>query len=512
MPTVTQNLTVSQVPALLAPPAPVSRSSAITPSSPGTIYGTLPAFVSMQQGGVADQLNWLLNEVANVGVGAGNGHGIVSGLELNAVSGLTGSISEGVGMGYGSIPVDAATFTLPDNTSLVFLWVKVDGSAQPEVTLTPPGGAAVYVGAFTTASGNITAIDTGGVPYIAGAGLFRVSGDRCQPTDTPPANLLVMTKTQSGSWSWDGTSHRPRQPVYQAVLTGDLQLTANDLGLLALDPGTADRAILYAPDPVLGNPMKIANSAAPGGHSLHVKDVSGTRTVATLSPGKVANLGDAMPGPFGQATYPTTVTPIGGYSQVLYDAATDAGSVGSPANNFSKAITIAGDIVAVLMFEFDSGGSASTITGITCAGVAMVQTAAGVVTANNVHMSKWILSSPTIGLDTILATFSASTTCYFLIVSAFGASGNIGQETTSSGASGTNAGLNLDGAPGDLVVDAIWTVSPSATSSTTLRDSSTAGGNFRGASTAPAGVPTAMGYTLGGSAIWNMQGLVIQAA
>ena len=194
MPAVTQNLLISQVPAPLAPPTPVQRATVVAPSIPGTLYGSLNAFYTGEIDNVVLTLNQVENEIANLGIAAGNGQGVFSGLALTAVSGLLGSASVGAAVGYGGIYNGSAQGFVCDDNSNNYIWITPGGSLAVQTgTLASPSVGAVYIGYALTVSGAITVLDTGGVVYLAGGAPYRTSGDRCVPTDTPPDTLFLQS-------------------------------------------------------------------------------------------------------------------------------------------------------------------------------------------------------------------------------------------------------------------------------------------------------------------------------
>lgn len=138
--------------------------------------------------------------------GAG-GYGIGTGLALSTGVGLNVRVGLGQAVLDGLIEI-AATPTsppaAPDNTALTYIWLGRSGVIYAQATTAAPVEPAVYLGAITTLAGDITAVDTSGVCYWRGGILYRETADLGQPSDTPSASVVLLTRTVGGLWLWDG--------------------------------------------------------------------------------------------------------------------------------------------------------------------------------------------------------------------------------------------------------------------------------------------------------------------
>lgn len=139
------------------------------------------------------------------------GNGGATGLAMvNPGTGLTLTVRKGYALIGGAVAVESdATVVLPDNTADIWIWLQRTGAIIAMTTTTPPVTPSCLIGHAVTSGGNITAMDTSGVLYLAGGGFVRYTGDAGAPGDAPPANLLFHTITPGGTYFWNGASYLP---------------------------------------------------------------------------------------------------------------------------------------------------------------------------------------------------------------------------------------------------------------------------------------------------------------
>lgn len=144
-------------------------------------------------------------------------------------SGLLLQVSAGHAMIGGPVELAAAsTIAVPDNTARVFLWLRRAGAAVvATTTVTAPSGESAYLGNCVTSGGNITSVDYSGVVYLRGGVAFRNTNDNGAPSDTPPANALLITQTAFCDYLWDSVGWRQ---LYIPNVTADPS-----------SPGTSDQ-------------------------------------------------------------------------------------------------------------------------------------------------------------------------------------------------------------------------------------------------------------------------------
>lgn len=113
------------------------------------------------------------------------------------------------------VKVAALTLALATATDS-YLWIARDSTPHKRTTadgadmLLPPDTAQpyAYLGMLTKdGSDNTTVIDLSGVCYVRGGMLWRQTADAGVPGDTPPAGLMLWTRTAGGLYLWDGTAY-----------------------------------------------------------------------------------------------------------------------------------------------------------------------------------------------------------------------------------------------------------------------------------------------------------------
>lgn len=135
-------------------------------------------------------------------------HGIIYGGDLSAGTGLILNVSA-LGANIGAAPTVAAaqTVALTDN-STNYVWVLQDGTlALVQNAITAPAPAAAYLGRVVTLAGVQGTPDYSGRVELRGGSLYRRTGDAAEPGDTPPAGLLIFTRTAGGYYLWTGDEY-----------------------------------------------------------------------------------------------------------------------------------------------------------------------------------------------------------------------------------------------------------------------------------------------------------------
>lgn len=222
--TLTYNYAATACPALLTSGALLNPADANT----GTPTATYASEIQDGDNGfiMAPKFGDNAVRLDNVGRFGGGGYGICAGLVPSITSGLTVAWTEGqVGVDSG-IYVAADSRACTDNAVSHF-WVLSGGTiSAAQATTAPPAGAVAYLGRFTAASGVITEMDQSGVLFCWKRGLYRRTGDVDLPADTPPADHLIRTVTQSGTFMWTGSAYStPAQAGRSAVTMTDANHT-----------------------------------------------------------------------------------------------------------------------------------------------------------------------------------------------------------------------------------------------------------------------------------------------
>lgn len=305
-------LTASEVPIPTGPTAGVSISGC---TSSSTTAPTLDPVASGSLSGLALQLNKLQAAIANIAGFAGNGYGVINGLDLSDGGGLICNVAAGNASIFGIVQRSATTVVVPDDTPRVFVWLKVDGTVVVEVDTDPPTANAVFLGSLVTDSGAILSFDTSGVCYMRDGRVYRETADRGAPNDTPDASRCFVTKTLAGRYEWTGEAYASLGiPVNVETLTTTRQLTILDAPRQILTPSGSSQIVLL-PDPgdiLPDSPnFDIFNAATSGSFDVVVKTSDGITTISTIPNGEYAPLPVSFGGASGGGSYPTTaVTPV----------------------------------------------------------------------------------------------------------------------------------------------------------------------------------------------------------
>jgi hypothetical protein len=271
----------------------------ITPSAPPDQFGvsdsttTAPTFTPYQSG----QSFWdpaiyngMVAQTAAAFV-AGGGYGVLSGLTLTAPgSGLLLQVNAGFISCMGARQIPITTLTIPDATSIVFIWAVQNGTVAYTTTTTPPATNCVYIGNVGTSGGNITtAPDYSGVVYAVGGVGIRSTNDIGAPTDTPNSGTSFYTITQTGMYHWNGASYNyltssTGGQVANITLTGDFNLLPAHNGLIFNFISSGGNHNVLMPDPSTCKPgwsVTLVNVGA--SNNQVIKDHTGSTTFATLT-------------------------------------------------------------------------------------------------------------------------------------------------------------------------------------------------------------------------------------
>ncbi len=202
----TVSLLAEQCPAIQTPTALITKSSAYALSA------TAPVAQSLSTGDtttVGPKLNSNAMQLDLLGRYGGGGYAVAYGLTLSApASGLNLNIAAGHAVIDGVVEVPAATtLAVPGSAARVYVWLQQNGTLTYTTSLTAPAGACCFLGSCVTGAGNITDVDTSGVLYLRGGVLWRETADEGEPTDEPPATVMLFTRTLGGLYQWDGTEY-----------------------------------------------------------------------------------------------------------------------------------------------------------------------------------------------------------------------------------------------------------------------------------------------------------------
>jgi len=279
--------TASQVPLIQAVPAPPSISACTDTT---TTAGTTTAIGSGPfPNEISQKLNQFMANTASAFAYSG-GFCVCNGLTLSTVASLALPVAAGNASILGTVQYAGGAVTVPDNTSLVFIWLYQNGTLNATTTTTPPTTNCVYIGNCTTSSGWVTAVDYTGVPYGVNGGIIRFTNDRSAPADTPNAGTMYHTVTQAGTYHWNGTNYNALTGTSQgslqwsATLTGTLQLLPQDSGTTAYLIASGGNQTVLLPNPLnvgAGWSITLVNNG--GSNNLILKDYSNTTTCATLT-------------------------------------------------------------------------------------------------------------------------------------------------------------------------------------------------------------------------------------
>lgn len=209
--------------------------AATAQTTPG---GTAPGFVNFSTGESSGFTGAMNNNsqrgdlLARFG-GGGNAYAVADGLTLTYAGGFV-SIAPGHALIEGLIEVPATItgVAVTFGSTAAYIWLKQTGVAVCTTTTPPSGVPACYIGCVTPSDGmgRPIQVDMSGVLAVTGSMLLRVTADSTQPTDTPPAGAVFLTRTQGGTYLWDGASYfglggSGGGTVYFAALPHDVSLS-----------------------------------------------------------------------------------------------------------------------------------------------------------------------------------------------------------------------------------------------------------------------------------------------
>lgn len=175
--------------------------------------GTAPASRSFVQGESANLRPKLNENALRLDLSSRFGGGVravAQGLAVTA-AGLVGTVAAGQCLidGIAEIPASVTGLAMVDNTWNYF-WVQQapGGTASVVVTqsTTAPSNS-VFIGAVQVTGGVAGTPDTSGVVYARGGMRWRQAADATVPGDTPPADVMLFTRTAGGLYLWDGSGH-----------------------------------------------------------------------------------------------------------------------------------------------------------------------------------------------------------------------------------------------------------------------------------------------------------------
>lgn len=248
-------------------PIPVGRAAFLSLAAAATGYGNAPTAAHIFND-TSNLPRYNRNFAAQDLIGAYGGglYAVAFGLALAAGTGLILNVGSGTAVIDGIVDVSnasapatpvatARTIVLPD-ASVRYVWLSQVATLSLTSTTTPPSAQACFLGMVTTAGGVITAIDNSGVLFLKGGIGIRLTGDTGVPLDTPPANLMFLTKTPTADYFWDGAQHvllggaaggNPAHPIRKitasaSVASGDeaiwIDATGGSVTLTLLDATT----------------------------------------------------------------------------------------------------------------------------------------------------------------------------------------------------------------------------------------------------------------------------------
>lgn len=245
-----------------APVTPSSSSAGTLPIVTARAGTNVAAAASGYSSGSSANLVGIINDHAARADLAGRVFGayfVLDGLTISAGTGLKVTVAWGTAMIDGPVqpagginPGTGATqsvdVTVPGSTAKVYIWLKRDGTLTTTTTKTPPSSTpCVCLGFAVTGVSTVTSVDMSGV--LRGGILHRTSTDSGAPTDTPPSSLRIVTKTATGLYYWDGSSHLqigipqlgsdPSSPV-----NGDVWIRTDTSALSARIGGSTKRVTL----------------------------------------------------------------------------------------------------------------------------------------------------------------------------------------------------------------------------------------------------------------------------
>lgn len=190
-------------------PVPVGPTDTFLLSSAETTLGGSPVSRRFTFGEPGTELLKKLNRNAlSVDLLArfgGGTYAIATGLSLASLSGLLVQVQPGQARLDGVVELASPVSTVMLDDTVNFGWLQRDGTVWFSPTLAAPPQPAVYLGAVTTAGGEVTQLDASGVIRQEGGFAVRRTADRGIPSGLPPAGLSYVQLGAVGAyWAIDG--------------------------------------------------------------------------------------------------------------------------------------------------------------------------------------------------------------------------------------------------------------------------------------------------------------------
>lgn len=220
-------------------PQPVAPGAAVYMEDQNSTSGSPATSLSFTSGNLGAISSSKLNRNAaghdqQTVYGAG-GYGVGSGLTLSAGTGLTVVAADGQATVHGLVELRAGTggtTAVVGTSATSWVWLNQDGTLTvQEGTTAKPAGNCTPIGAALSNATAVTAIETAGVVYWRGGELYRETNDNGAPGDSPDSTLRLYTKTQGGTYYWDGTVHRliPGSTVRRGSYSGQTGVVSGDV-------------------------------------------------------------------------------------------------------------------------------------------------------------------------------------------------------------------------------------------------------------------------------------------
>ena len=216
-----------------AVPAPQVASSIST-----FLSGTPVVYPAISTGDTANYSTYLNDISARAEAAARyavGGNCVLSGLTLSS-SGLTITVATGMAFIDGVVKLtssDTRTKTVLASQSVAWLWLRQDKSIEVKYDTSIPSGSVVCLGKVSTDVSGVTDTQYDGVIYANGGSLYRTTYDDFAPTDSPGSTIRLISKSNFGTYYWDGSSwleitRNASSPVWRKYTVGyaDLQAAA----------------------------------------------------------------------------------------------------------------------------------------------------------------------------------------------------------------------------------------------------------------------------------------------
>jgi hypothetical protein len=205
--------------------------------------------------------------------------GVGTGLGITAGAGLTVSVAAGHAV-IGTIVEMAETSTVAVPASVrSYLFLISNGSISVQTSSNAAPQNSCYIGSVLADAANVVSIDTSGVGYLRNGVLWRQTSDAAAPTDSPASSMILFTRTNAGTYVWDGARHLALVPA--SVINPDGH---QKLGFFGAAP-VAKTAV--ADPPALTSPSTLSSTYSQSQVQALRDDLAALRS-------QVANLTDAL--------------------------------------------------------------------------------------------------------------------------------------------------------------------------------------------------------------------------